>query len=136
MDKNVLELDGVRKYMNIYSEDDEIKERVSSIIVVREYKKKNGIGDSGYSDKIKSIFNNIDREITNIGIKKIDRLLCEIIQEKFKKVDLKSKKSQLSSSIETKFINFNGAISNRENGSISLSKIVINTFKGSHEGGE
>lgn len=122
--------------MNRDSKNNERKDKVSLIIMLREYKSKNGIKDKGYSDKIKDIFNTMDREIMDMNLRKIDGLFSGMIQERFKKLDLKYQKSQLSFLISYKFKNFNGTNLKveRENG--SFSKLIMNKFKKSHKGGK
>jgi hypothetical protein len=118
--------------MNAYSKNNERKEKISPIIIVREYKNKKSIDNRGYSDKIKAIFNGMDKEITNIRLRKIPGLFSGIIQERFKKLDLKCKKLELSSLISSKLRNFSGTNLKAEREKDSFSKLIMDKFKNEH----
>jgi hypothetical protein len=122
--------------MNANSKNNERKEKVSPIIIVREYKNKKGIENRGYSDKIKAIFNGMDKEIMNINLRKIGGLFSGIIQERFKKLDLRCKKSELSFLISSKIRNFSGTNLEAEKENGSFSKLIMNKFKKAHKGGK
>jgi len=122
--------------MDAHSKNNERKEKVSPIIIVREYKNKKGIEDRGYSDKIKAIFNDMDKEITNIRLRRVDGLFSGIIQERFKKLNLKCQKPELSFLISSKLKNFSGTNLKVERKNSSFSKLIMNKFKNVHKGGQ
>lgn len=114
--------------MNEGFEDYLIKEKAAPIIIVKEYKKKNNIKDSGYSDKIEFIFNSLGNKLYNIGLRRKKSLLSVSIQEKFKNVYSNCKKSELSFIISYKFNNFKDSTLKVEGKDNSFSKIIMDKF--------
>jgi hypothetical protein len=119
----------MKKYMSWYSNNNEKEEKVFPVVILREYKRKSGIEDRRYSDKIKATFNSMNNKNINKRIREIDGLLSRIIQEKFKNVHLNSQKSEFSSFIGAKFTNFNVINSDAKRERGSLGKIIMNKFK-------
>lgn len=126
--------------MNEHFKDNEKKEKLSSIVVVRKYKKKSGIESKGYSDKIKSILDSMDKEIINMKFTKISWLshtkLSRIIQERFEELDEKHKKDKLCILINSKFRNFSSINLKAQKENNSFSKLIINKFRNSYKGGQ
>lgn len=114
--------------MDEHFEDCLIKEKVAPIIIVKEYKKKNDIKDSGCSDKINSVFNRLSNKSYNIGLRRKDSLLSVVLQQKFKNMYSNCKKSKLSFIISYKLNNFKDSTLRVEGKDTSFSKIIMDKF--------
>lgn len=98
--------------MSGHFKKNQVEGKLTYITVLREYKIKNHIKDSGYSDQIRAKFVEMNKETINKKLRMLsgsDQVYFgQIVKDNFKDFNIKLKKAELSTLINIKFGNTYG----------------------------